>query len=138
MSPGRTLWITAFLAVLLWSAYRPFDYVIWFLEVFPALVAAAVLWFTRERFPLTTLAYSLILLHCIILMVGGHYTYALVPLGEWIQQLLDQSRNNYDKLGHLAQGIVVDPYAGQRPPDAKEQDNNSQNQNQFSGSKATH
>jgi len=106
MFRGRTLWIAAFLAALSWSVYRPFDYTIWLLEVFPALIAAAVLWFTRNRFPLTRLAYVLILLHCIILMVGGHYTYAEVPLGEWVQQLFDQSRNNYDKLGHLAQGFV--------------------------------
>ena len=106
MFRGRTLWIAAFLAALFWSVYRPFDYTIWLLEVFPALIAAAVLWFTRDRFPLTRLAYVLILLHCILLMVGGHYTYAEVPLGEWIQQLFDQSRNNYDKLGHLAQGFV--------------------------------
>jgi len=106
MSRARTFWIVTFVVVLAWSAYRPFDYVIWFLEVFPALAAAAILWFTLRRFPLTRLAYVLILIHCIILMVGGHYTYAEVPLGEWVQQTFDHSRNNYDKLGHLAQGFV--------------------------------
>ena len=76
------------------------------LEVAPAIIAAAILWYTRERFPLTRLTYILILIHCIILMIGGHYTYALVPLGEWIQEAFDQTRNNYDKLGHLAQGFI--------------------------------
>ena len=65
-----------------------------------------VLWFTRERFPLTPLTYVLILVHCVILMVGGHYTYAEVPAGEWLRDLVDGTRNNYDKLGHLAQGFV--------------------------------
>jgi putative membrane protein len=106
MSTGGGAWVTIFVIVLGWSAWEPFDYLIWLLEVFPALIAAAVLWATRRRFPLTRLTYALILGHCIILMVGGHYTYAEVPLGEWLQQALDQSRNNYDKLGHLAQGFV--------------------------------
>lgn len=76
------------------------------LEVAPAVIAAVVLWYTRERFPLTRLTYVLILVHSIILMVGGHYTYAEVPLGQWVQEAFDQSRNNYDKLGHLAQGFI--------------------------------
>jgi putative membrane protein len=102
----QTLWIAIFLATLVWSGIGPHDYPTWLLEVAPALVAAAVLWCTRERFPLTGLTYILILVHCIILMVGGHYTYAEVPLGEWIREAFDQSRNNYDKLGHFAQGFV--------------------------------
>ena len=57
------------------------------------LIGAGILWFTRERFPLTRLVYVLILLHCIILMIGGHYTYALVPLGDWVQEAFDQARN---------------------------------------------
>ena len=65
-----------------------------------------MLWFTRERFRLTTLVYGLILIHCVILMVGGHYTYAEVPLGEWFRDLTDGIRNNYDKLGHFAQGFI--------------------------------
>jgi len=80
--------------------------VTWVLEVVPALVAAVVLFATRKRFPLTRLAYVLILVHCIILMVGGHYTYAEVPAGDWFADLFDPPRNNYDKLGHLAQGFV--------------------------------
>ncbi|MGB5345186.1 MAG: DUF2238 domain-containing protein [Woeseia sp.] len=99
-------WIGIFAAVLVWSAIEPHDYPTWFLEVLPALIGAAVLWFTRHTFPLTSLAYVLILIHCVILMVGGHYTYAEVPLFDWIREAFDQSRNNYDKLGHFAQGFV--------------------------------
>ncbi len=108
MIDGRlqAAWIAIFMAVLLWSGINPHDYPTWLLEVAPALIAAAVLWFTRERFPLTRLTYILILIHCIILMVGGHYTYAEVPLGDWVRDAFGQSRNNYDKLGHLAQGFV--------------------------------
>jgi len=102
----QVAWITTFVVVLVWSGIGPHDYPTWWLEVAPALVAAAVLWSTRERFPLTRLTYILILLHCVILMVGGHYTYAEVPLGEWLREAFDQSRNNYDKLGHLAQGFI--------------------------------
>jgi putative membrane protein len=98
--------MSIFTVVLVWSSIGPHDYPTWWLEVAPALIAAAILWFTRERFPFTRLGYILILVHCIILMVGGHYTYAEVPLGEWIREAFDQSRNNYDKLGHLAQGFI--------------------------------
>jgi putative membrane protein len=99
-------WVVVFSAVLGWSAISPHDYPTWWLEVLPALVAAGILWFTRESFPLTRLAYILILIHCVILMVGGHYTYAEVPLFDWIGEQLGHSRNNYDKLGHLAQGFI--------------------------------
>ena len=99
-------WAIVFVAVLSWSAVSPHDYPTWWLEVLPALIAAAVLWFTRESFPLTRLTYVLILIHCVILMVGGHYTYAEVPLFDWIGEHLGHTRNNYDKLGHFAQGFV--------------------------------
>jgi putative membrane protein len=102
----RTAWIAVFLGVLLWSGINPKDYMTWGLEVFPAIVGGIVLWLTRERFPLTPLVYALILLHCVILMVGGHYTYAEVPVGDWIRDLVDGSRNNYDKIGHIAQGFI--------------------------------
>ncbi|MBT8108234.1 MAG: DUF2238 domain-containing protein [Gammaproteobacteria bacterium] len=102
----RTLWIAIFLAVLIWSGINPKDFVTWCLEVAPAVIGALILWFTRERFPLTTLTYTLILVHCVILIVGGHYTYAEVPLGEWLRELTDGTRNNYDKLGHFAQGFI--------------------------------
>jgi putative membrane protein len=78
----------------------------WVLEVTPALVGLVVLAWTWRSWPLTPLLYALILGHCVILMVGGHYTYAEVPLFDWIRDLLHQSRNNYDKLGHFAQGFV--------------------------------
>jgi len=106
MNALQISWIVIFSAVLIWSGIGPHDYPTWLLEVVPAIVAAAVLWFTRERFPLTRLTYVLILVHCVILMVGGHYTYAEVPLGDWIREAFDQTRNNYDKLGHFVQGFV--------------------------------
>ena len=106
MRAGKIAWIVVFLGVLAWSAIAPHDYPTWWLEVTPALIAALILWATRERFPLTTLTCVLILFHCIVLMVGGHYTYALVPAGEWLREALDQTRNNYDKLGHFTQGFV--------------------------------
>ena len=102
----RWIWIGTFVAVLAWSGIGPKDTVTWGLEVAPAVIGGIVLWFTRERFPLTTLVYVLILVHCIILMVGGHYTYAEVPLGDWVRELVDGTRNNYDKLGHFVQGFI--------------------------------
>ena len=102
----QTIWIIIFLGVLAWSGYEPHDYPTWWLEVSPALIGAGIIWFTRERFPLTRMTYILILIHCIILMIGGHYTYAEVPLGDWISEMFDQTRNNYDKLGHFVQGFV--------------------------------
>ena len=102
----RAAWIVVFLGVLVWSGIDPKDYPTWGLEVAPAVAAGIILWTTHERFPLTTLTYVLILVHAVILMIGGHYTYAEVPLGEWARVLLDGARNDYDKLGHLAQGFV--------------------------------
>ena len=102
----RWLWTGIFVAVLTWSGIGPKDFVTWCLEVAPAVIGGVVLWVTRERFPLTTLVYVLVLIHCIVLMIGGHYTYAEVPLGEWVRELVDGSRNNYDKLGHFVQGFV--------------------------------
>jgi len=106
MNLQRIIWLTIFFLVLAWSAWNPHDYPTWWLEVLPALIALLVLFLTRQRFPLTPLAYWLILLHSIILMVGGHYTYAEVPLGDWLSEWSGGSRNNYDKLGHLAQGFI--------------------------------
>ncbi len=102
----RAAWIAIFMAVLVWSGIGPRDYLIWCLEVSPAVAGGLILWLTRERFPLTSLLYVLILVHCVILMVGGHYTYAEVPIGEWFREAFDGSRNNYDKLGHFVQGFV--------------------------------
>ncbi len=100
------MWMLIYFAVLVWSGIDPKDYVTWGLEVFPAVAGGLVLWITRDRFPLTTLVYALILAHCVVLMVGGHYTYAEVPLGEWFRDMFDGTRNNYDKLGHFVQGFV--------------------------------
>jgi putative membrane protein len=102
----RIAWIVLFTVVLVWSGIAPMDFMTWCLEVAPAIIGAVVLWTTRKRFPLTTLVYTLILVHCIILMVGGHYTYAEVPIGDWFRDIVDGTRNNYDKLGHFAQGFV--------------------------------
>lgn len=100
------VWIAIFVLVLIWSGIKPYDYFTWALEVAPAVIGLIVMAVTRNTFPLTALVYFLILIHCVILMVGGHYTYAEVPLFDWIKEALDQSRNNYDKLGHFAQGFV--------------------------------
>jgi putative membrane protein len=105
MSPAR-IWVAAACAVLLWSGIAPHDRVTWWLEVSPVLLGAPVLLATARRFPLTPLLYGLLFAHAVILMVGGHYTYARVPLGFWVQDLFDFSRNHYDRLGHVAQGFV--------------------------------
>lgn len=99
-------WVAVFFGVLVWSGIDPKDTVTWVLEVLPALIAIVLLYFTRNRFPLTTLVYGLILLHSVILMIGGHYTYAEVPIGEWFREAFDGTRNNYDKLGHFVQGFI--------------------------------
>ncbi|GAO36829.1 membrane protein [Sulfuricella sp. T08] len=100
------LWVLVYLATLIWSGIHPKDTLTWLLEVMPALTAFVLLAATRRRFPFTPLAYFLILIHCLILMVGGHYTYAEVPLFDSLKDYFGWQRNNYDKLGHLAQGFV--------------------------------
>ena len=92
----KYLWLGIFFIVLVWSGINPKDQFTWFLEVIPALIGFVLLIFTYKSFPLTPLLYILILIHMVILMVGGHYTYAEVPLFDWIKEVLDQSRNNYD------------------------------------------
>jgi putative membrane protein len=96
------LWILA----LIVSAIGAFDFFTWVLEVAPAIIGIAVLAATYRRFPFTNLVYSLILIHSLILMLGGHYTYAKVPLGFWMQNVFHFSRNHYDRIGHFAQGFV--------------------------------
>jgi putative membrane protein len=103
---GQTIWLSIFCIVLIWSGYQPRDLFTWFLEVLPAMIVLVILAATRKGFPFTSLAYILILVHSIILMVGGHYTYAEVPLFDYFKEWLDLERNNYDKVGHLAQGFV--------------------------------
>lgn len=99
-------WLAVYFTVLIWSVINPADYFTWILEVFPALVGFGILALTYKKFPLTPLVYFLILIHCIILMVGGHYTYADVPLFNWLRDYFSMERNNYDKIGHLAQGFI--------------------------------
>jgi putative membrane protein len=94
------------LGVLVWSGWSPKDRLTWVLEVFPVVVVVPLLLATRRRFPLTTLVYSLIAVHATILMIGGRYTYAEVPLFNWIRDLFHLARNHYDRLGHFAQGFV--------------------------------
>lgn len=92
--------------LLAWSGMHPFDRTTWVLETLPILVALPLLWVTHRRFPLTSLLYFLIFCHAIVLMVGGAYSYARVPLGFEIADLLHLSRNPYDKIGHFFQGFV--------------------------------
>ena len=89
-----------------WSAIHPHDYFTWFLEIFPIIIALPILIFSYKKFPLTHLLYGLILIHAIILLVGGHYTYAEVPLFNWLKDAFNLSRNYYDRVGHFAQGFV--------------------------------
>jgi len=96
----------AFLTGLIWSGISPHDHFTWFLEIFPAIAGFIILVFTFKKFKFSDLTYSLILIHCFILFIGGHYTYAEVPFLNWIKEVFDQSRNNYDKVGHFAQGFV--------------------------------
>jgi len=88
------------------SAIHPYDWTTWVLEVAPILIGVPILIATWRRFPLTPLLYRLLFLHALILMLGGHYTYARVPLGLWVSDRLGFTRNHYDRLGHFAQGFV--------------------------------
>ncbi|MBK6575438.1 MAG: DUF2238 domain-containing protein [Sandaracinaceae bacterium] len=103
MNAKNGLWLAIFGSVLVWSGIAPKDQFTWFLEVLPALIGVVLILATRARFPLTPLLYVLVLVHCVILMVGGHYTYAEVP---FFDDLFGSTRNNYDKLGHFVQGFV--------------------------------
>lgn len=94
--------LAAVILVLIWSAIGPYDRATWWLEVTPVLIAAPLMIATYKKFPLTTLLYILVAVHSIILIIGGHYTYARVPYME----LLGEGRNNYDKIGHFAQGFI--------------------------------
>ncbi len=102
---AKTLLILT-LIILLWSNIAPNDRLTWFMEVAPVLIALPLLTYTWQNFPLTPLLYKLIFVHAVILMIGGHYTYAEVPIGFWIQDIFDLQRNHYDRLGHFAQGFV--------------------------------
>ncbi len=100
------VWLLPTLLVLVWSGYQPKDTFTWFLEVAPVLIALPLLLLSGRGFPLTTLAYGLLTLHGVILMVGGHYTYAEMPLFNWLRDTFELSRNHYDRVGHIAQGFI--------------------------------
>ena len=103
----RLIWfLTLLVPVLAWSAVRPHDPLTWWLEVFPVLIGVPLILAVQKRFPLSSLLLVLVWFHSVILIVGGHYTYALVPAGEWAREWFGWTRNNYDKLGHFAQGFV--------------------------------
>jgi putative membrane protein len=93
------------LVVLVWSGIGPYDRLTWLLEVLPVLIAIPLLLLTARRMPLTPLAYVLIAVHALILMYGGHHTYALTPFGDWLREVFGFSRNHYDRIGHLMQGF---------------------------------
>ncbi|ACB76368.1 DUF2238 domain-containing protein [Opitutus terrae] len=103
----RLVWFVALLVpVLAWSWIHPHDRFTWWLEVLPVVIGVPLVVAFHRRFPLSTLLLVLIWCHCVILIVGGHYTYARVPLGDWAREWFGWSRNHYDKLGHFAQGFV--------------------------------
>ena len=95
-----------FFAAFIWSAINPRDYFTWFLEVFPAVIGLIILVLINKKFELTGMLYFLLLIEAIILIIGGHYTYAEMPLFNWFKEFFDLSRNYYDRLGHLMQGLV--------------------------------
>ena len=100
------LYCVALIALLALSGWQPYDLMTWVMEVAPVVVVLAILWATRERFPLTPLLYALIFVHACVLMLGGHYSYARVPLGDWLRDALALARNPYDGIGHFAQGFI--------------------------------
>ncbi|MEO5753276.1 MAG: DUF2238 domain-containing protein [Chthoniobacterales bacterium] len=106
ISPLHLLLLILTTAVFAWSAWYPYDRMTWWLEVAPGILGAALLIFTYSSFRFTTLVYTLIALHIMLLCVGGHYTYARVPLFDWIQPYFGWHRNHFDRLGHFMQGFV--------------------------------
>ncbi|WP_319371816.1 DUF2238 domain-containing protein [uncultured Ilyobacter sp.] len=98
--------LIVFFIVLVWSGIRPYDTFTWMLEVAPAVIGVIIVVATYRKFPLTQLTCWLILIHAVILVIGGHYTYARVPFFNWIKEIFELERNNYDKLGHFVQGLT--------------------------------
>lgn len=98
--------LTTLAVVFIWSLVRPHDGFTWLLEAFPVIIGLPILLLTYRRFPFSRLAYGLLLLHAVILLVGAHYTYAEMPLFNWLRDSYDLDRNYYDRLGHLAQGFI--------------------------------
>ncbi len=106
MTRYRASLLVIYICVLLWSVWQPHDYFVWILETFPAIIGCAILIATYRRFQFTDFVYTAILLHCTILFIGGHYTYSNEPLFGWLKEVFHWQRNNYDKVGHFAQGFV--------------------------------
>ena len=104
--PALRWYSVALVALLALSGWRPHDLPTWAMEVAPVAVVLVLLWLTHRRFPLTPLLYALIFVHALVLMLGGHYTYARVPLGDWLRDALALARNPYDGIGHFAQGFI--------------------------------
>lgn len=102
----KNIWIITFAVVFIWSGINPKDQFTWLLEVLPAIIGVVVMAMTYKTFKLTPLVYILILIHCIVLMIGGHYTYADVPFFDYLKDVFNFTRNNYDKVGHFVQGFV--------------------------------
>ena len=98
--------LVVFFGTMIWTIINPKEGFTCFLEILPAIIGLLVLALTFKKFRFTNFTYFFILIHCIILFIGGHYTYAEVPLFDWIKEVFDQSRNNYDKVGHFTQGFV--------------------------------
>jgi len=106
IAPSHLILLVFVLVVFAWSGWQPHDRLTWWLEIFPGLAGLIVLMATYRRFRFTTLCYTLIALHICLLCVGGHYTYAHVPLFDWLRDVFGWHRNHYDRLGHFAQGLV--------------------------------
>lgn len=105
--PRTLFWITLMiLPAAALSGIGPYDRLTWYLEIFPVAIALPVLYLTARHYPLTPMLYWLIGFHCLVLILGAHYTYARVPAGFWVQDLFDFSRNHYDRFGHIMQGFV--------------------------------
>lgn len=98
--------LVVFVGTFIWSIINPKEGFTCFLEIIPAIIGVLILALTFKKFRFTDFTYFLILIHCIILFIGGHYTYAEVPLFDYFREIFNQSRNNYDKVGHFAQGLV--------------------------------
>src|SRR3954470_9657604 len=106
ISPFHLFLLGCVLVVLIWSGLWPYDRLTWWLEVFPGLAGLVILAATYNRFRFTTLCYTLIALHICLLCIGGHYTYARVPLFDWLRDVFHWHRNHYDRIGHFLQGFV--------------------------------
>jgi len=105
-APYEVFLLGSLTAILIWSGIGPHDRFTWFLEVAPVLIGVPILAYVYPRFRFTRLVYTLIWIHAVILMVGGHYTYAQVPFGFWMQEAFGFARNHYDRIGHFAQGFI--------------------------------